>query len=88
MNLISEEFKEELLKITPDYSDAIKVEGINVSETGYLLGDDAEVPFDSIMLYSGLTVKQDKIYQNGGLSRTRLNKVPSNNDFEMINKIY
>ncbi len=48
LNLISEEFKEELLKITPDYSDAIKVEGINVSETGYLFGDDAEVPFDSI----------------------------------------
>lgn len=48
LNAIVEEYQSNLKKITPDHTKAATVEGINVSETGYLFGADAEIPFDSL----------------------------------------
>lgn len=48
LNEIKNEYLNTLKEIEPDHSNAITVEGINTSETGYVFGDDAEVPFESI----------------------------------------
>lgn len=48
LNEIVQEYEVALDAIKPDHSKAITVEGINSSETGYLFGDDAEIPFDSL----------------------------------------
>lgn len=48
LNEIVQEYEVSLDAIKPDHSKAITVEGISSSETGYLFGDDAEIPFDSL----------------------------------------
>ncbi len=48
LNEIKSEYLHTLKEIEPDHSNAITVEGINTSETGYVFGDDEEIPFESI----------------------------------------
>lgn len=48
LNQIVSDYNTSLLEIIPDHSKALTLEGINASETGYLFGDDAEIPFDSL----------------------------------------
>lgn len=48
LNEIVNEYEDSLKEIMPDYSKASIVEGVNISESGYIFGNDAEIPFCSI----------------------------------------
>ena len=48
LNEIRKEYESSFTELIPDHRKALTLEGINASETGYLFGDDAEIPFNSI----------------------------------------
>ncbi len=48
LNEIRKEYESSFAELIPDHRKALTLDGISASETGYLFGDDAEIPFNSI----------------------------------------
>lgn len=48
LDSIAAEYEAGLKKIIPDHTKSVSLAGINATETGYVFGDDAGLPFDSL----------------------------------------